>query len=226
MGTLQGCTRKVVLYTCKISWITFRHWIIWCFFFSEKCQVSENDDAMEGSVGVTRHTVLMSQASVSDHASDIEWGGWCNPHRHCLVRAHKKKFNANPKSLPRSNWVIGVWVWVLGVISLHVEDQEWLRVRPPSEWPCRESTFWLHRRSDLCVFYSLLTNEPANPKLTNLGTARWKVDKLIASSRSWSFHQGLASLEESGLVKKKINWPTFLWDTRYIRPELGVMTGG
>jgi hypothetical protein len=42
------------------------------FFFCEKCQVSENDDAMEGSVGVTRHTVLMSQASVSDHASDIE----------------------------------------------------------------------------------------------------------------------------------------------------------
>ena len=41
-------------------------------FFCEKCQVSENDDAMEGSVGVTRHTVLMSQASVSDHASDIE----------------------------------------------------------------------------------------------------------------------------------------------------------
>ena len=38
----------------------------------ENCQVSENDDAMEGSVGVTRHTVLMSQASVSDHASDIE----------------------------------------------------------------------------------------------------------------------------------------------------------
>ena len=41
-------------------------------FFCEKCQLSENDDAMEGSVGVTRHTVLMSQASVSDHASDIE----------------------------------------------------------------------------------------------------------------------------------------------------------
>lgn len=90
----------------------------------------------------------------------------------------KKNFNANPESLYRSNWVIGVWVWVLGVISLHVEDQDWLRVwGPPSEWPCRESTFWLHRHSDLCALYSLLTNEPANPKLTNLGTARWKVDK-------------------------------------------------